>query len=192
MVIVALVASAATGCGGSSGDDASTDTTSTDAGDVPTLADVADVELEDQRADLLAVLGQPDAFRVTFVTVDGVAIRHDTWDYLALETRIDLVDGQVVLTSALDPVADGTWLPAHVDPGDFEAGMTPDDVRARLDGVELRDVDLSELTGNGGTALVGGQLLVTFADDAIVSVETFPLEPDPDGLQADVIEAVTP
>lgn len=189
---MAVVTLAATGCGGSSDDGAPADGTDEGGLEVPTLAEIADVELEDQRADLLAVLGQPDAFRVTFVTVDGVAIRHDTWDYLALETRIDLVDGQVVLTSALDPIADGTWLPVHVDPGDFEAGMAPDDVRARLDGVELRDVDLSELTDAGGSALVGGQLLVTFSDDSIVSVETFPLEPDPDGLQADVIEAVTP
>ena len=183
-------------CGGSSdgstSTDTSTDTSNDETIELPSLAEVADVELEDHRADLLATLGPPQAFRISFVTIDGVDIRHDTWDYLELESRIDLIDGQIVLTADLEPVPDGTWYPVHVDPSDFEAGMSPDDVTARLVGVELQELDLSEVTDAGGTALVGGQLLVTFSDGVIVSAESFPLVPDPDGLQADLIEAVSP
>ena len=191
---MAVIAWTIASCGGSSGDDARVDE-GTDDGpvlDIPTFAEVTDVELDDERADLLGVLGVPEAFRIAFVPVEGTVVRRETWDYLSLEARIDLVDGRIVLTSDLEPVADGAWYPVHVDPTDFRDGMSPDDVRAQLAGVELRDVDLSEATGAGGTALVGGQLLVTFSDGEIVTVETFPLVPDPDGLQQDLIEAVTP
>ena len=194
VTLAALVGSIGIACGGSSDGPAGTGTPLDEApaSEIPPLADVAAVELEDQRADLLAVFGPPQAFRVTFVTIDGVDVRHDTWDYLELESRIDLIDGQIVLTSDLEPTPDGTWYPIHVDPLDFEAGMSPDDVIAQLAGIELRAIDLTEVTDAGGTALVGGQLLVTFSDGIIVSAESFPLDPDPDGLLAAIIEAVTP
>jgi hypothetical protein len=187
MSVIAACATLLVGCGGSSSD---VGTAPADDDELPTLVEIADVELEDHRPDLLATIGPPDAFRVTFVTVDGIDIRHDVWNYLELETRIDLVEGQIVLTGDLEPLPDGSWYPVHVDPTDFEAGMSSDDVRTRLAGIELEELEIDETPG--GSALIGGQLLVTFSDDVIVSAESFPLVPDPDGLQTDLLEAVTP
>lgn len=185
VVGLALVALAA--CGGSGGDDA----TSGDD-DVITLSEAMSTELEDQRPSLMQVLGEPQAFRIVFVPVEGAVMRHETWDYLELGSRFDFVDGQLVLTADIDPAPDGSWLPGHISPTDFEAGMSPDDVRTQLEGVELEDVDLAEVAGEGATAMVGGQLLVTFTDGELTSVETFLLEPDADGLFDATIEAVTP
>lgn len=193
-MIIALVAGCGGGDGGGGSDAPTGDAPTGGAAivDVPSLAEAMEVTLEDQRPDVRGVLGEPDAFRIALVPVEGGVVRHETWDYVELETRIDFVDGQIVLTADLEPVADGAWYPIHVDPSDFEAGMSPDDVRERLAGVELEELDLAEATGANGTALVGGQLFVTFTDGQLTSAESFMLAPDPDGLQAEVIEAVTP
>jgi hypothetical protein len=190
--VVAVLTMGVSACGGSSGDEALIDDAATQHTDVPDLAEALATDVDDQRGDVRAVLGGPDAFRVAIVPVDDGVVRHETWDYLDLATRIDFVDGQIVLTAELEAIDDGAWYPLHVDPSDFEAGMTRADVRARLDGVELHDLDLSEVVDPGGTALVGGQLFVTFSDDSLVTAQSFPLVPDPDGLQAQLVAAVTP
>jgi hypothetical protein len=149
-------------------------------------------EVDDQRPDILAALGGPDAFRLAFVPVEGGTVRHEIWDYLELGTRLEFVDGELVFTAELEPLEGDAWYPVHLSPTEFTEGMSPAVVREQLDGVALEEVDLSEATGEGGLALVGGQVLVAFADGVLVAVETFPLVPDPDGEFDQVLEAVTP
>ena len=189
---VGLVAAASlltvTACGGGSDEGTST---STSREDLPSLQEALTGDLDDHRGDIERVLGQPDAFRVTFVPVDGGVVRRESWDYLELETRIDFVDGSIAFTGDLEPSADGTWYAHHVAPGDFEQGMTPSEVRAQLAGLELEELDLSDVVDEG-TALVGSQLLVAFSGGEIVSAESFALAPDPDGQLAQLIETVTP
>ena len=198
--LVAVLAVGTSACGGSNGGDgggvvddgADGVLDRAPAVDVPSLDEALASDVDDQRDDVRRVLGGPDAFRVAFVPVTGGVVRYETWDYLELETRIDFVDGAIALTADLEPLPDGSWFPHHVDPSDFVQGMSAADVGEQLAGIELQELDLSEVVDGDGTALVGGQLLVTFSDDVIVTAESFPLVPDPTGMHADLVEAVTP
>ncbi len=163
-----------------------------DVDDVITLEDAMATPIDDLRPNLMALVGEPQAFRIVFVPTALGVVRHETWDYLELGSRFDFIDGQLVLMADIDHAGDGAWYPGHLSPTDFEEGMDRDEVRAQLAGVELQEVDLAEVTGEGGTALVGGQLLVTFMDDVLASVETFVLEPDAQGDYDELIAAVTP
>jgi hypothetical protein len=188
VLTLATVLTLGAGCGG----DEATEPAASGAPEPPDLATAMAVELDDQRPDILATLGGPDAFRLAFVPVEGGTVRHEIWDYLELGTRLEFVDGELVFTTELEPPEDGAWYPVHLAPSEFAAGMSPEDVREQLAGVDLEEVDLSEATGEGGLALVGGQVLIAFAGDELVAVETFPLVPDPDSEFEDVLEAVTP
>lgn len=185
-VAASLVTVAA--CGG--GSDGGT-STPVPPEDLPSLQEALVGDLEDHRDDIERVLGEPDAFRVVFVPIDGGVVRRESWDYLEFETRIDFVDGSIAFTGDLEPSADGTWYPHQVAPGDFEQGMSPQDVRVQLAGLELEELDLSSVVDEG-TALVGSQLLVAFSAGEIVSAESFAFAPDPDGQLAQLIETVTP
>ncbi len=190
MLILTLAAGSGLGaaCGGSDGSGPA-------ASGVPEIPDVSTAmatPLDDQRPEIRATLGGPDAFRLAFVPVEGGTVRHEVWDYLELGTRLEFVDGELVFTADLEPLEGDAWYPVHLDPAEFVAGMTPGEVRAQLAGVALEELDLSEATGDGGFALVGGQVLIAFAGDQLVAVETFPLVPDPDGELDDLLEAVTP
>jgi hypothetical protein len=165
--------------------------TPADQVDPADLADVDDLqaalaaEAVDDRPEILATLGRPDAFDISIVVVEGVQVRMESWRYYQYGTRVDFVDGEAVWTAAIEPMPDGTLFAAWYDPLAFETGMTGAEIAqlvaaASPAGTEPTAIDLAEGGEDlaGGTALVGDQILIGLYEDEVVYVETVALMPE--------------
>ncbi len=139
----------------------------------------------DDRLEVLATLGRPDAFDISFVAVEGGQVRMESWRYYQYATRVDFVDGEAVWTMEIEPAPDGTLFAAWYDPLAFEAGMTGAEAAeviaaASPAGAAPERIDLA--AGNedltGGSALVGDQIVVGLDEDRLVYVETVALVPE--------------
>lgn len=155
------------------------------AGDLDDLEAALTAETVDDRPGVLDYLGPPDAFDISFVEVDGVEVRMESWRYDQFLTRVDFVDGEAVWTVEIEPMPDGTFFAAWYDPLAFEAGMTGAEVSqlvtaASPAGMEPQRIDLSEggedLTG--GTVLVGDQITIGLFEDRLAYVETVAMMPE--------------
>ena len=141
-------------------------------------------EVVDDRPGVLATLGRPDAFDISFVAVEGGQVRMESWRYYQFGTRVDFVDGEAVWTMEIEPVPAGTLFAAWYDPMDFEAGMSAAEASrviaaASPAGAAPERIDLAEGGEDlaGGSALVGDQILVGLYEDRVVYVETVALAP---------------
>ena len=146
------------------------------------LAEALAVETVDERPEVLALLGRPDAFKMSVLDVEGGQIRQETWWYFQLGTQIDFVDGETVWTLDLEPAPEGSIFPAWYDPLTFEPGMPAVDViqlaaAASPAGAVPEIIDVSEGGEDlaGGLILVGDQIMIGVQDDRVVYVETVPL-----------------
>lgn len=145
-------------------------------------------EAVDDRPELLAYLGQPDAFTISRVVVEGVPLRVESWRYYGFGLRVDFVDGEITWTIDLEPVPEGTIMPAWYNPMDFELGMptaavsslmeqsspaafTPELLDASGAGEDLAETDL----------LAGDQIVVGLDQGGVVYVETIALFPEQEG-----------
>jgi len=173
---VAFLAAVAGGC--SSANDVSTSVPQQldDAWTAPTV---------DDRPGVVELLGQPFAFKVTFEEVDGTVVRFESWVYPELSTRVDFIDGEALWTIEIDTVPDDTFFPGWYDPLSFTVAMPRDDVvdvvtAASPAGVEPEAIPLDDAGPEfaGATMLVGDQIILGFADDQLVYVETLPLSPE--------------
>jgi len=141
----------------------------------------------DDRLDVLAELGKPDAFDISVLQVEGGEVRMESWRYYQYATRVDFVDGEAVWTMEIETVPEGTLFAAWYDPLDFETGMTTGEVSALLAqaspaGTLPTYIDLSEGGEDlhGGMILAGDQILVGLENDRLVYVETVALAPEGD------------
>lgn len=153
-------------------------------GDNDELKAALNAEVVDDRPEILATLGTPDAFDISFVQVEGVQVRTESWRYYQYGTRVDFVDGEAVWTIEIEPMPDGTIFAAWYDPLAFEAGMTAAEASrvaaaASPAGVEPASIDLAEGGEDlaGGAALVGDQIVIGLYQDQVVYVETVALVP---------------
>lgn len=160
-----------------------------DTADLP--ADLEDLEAAltaetvDDRPGVLEYLGPPDAFDISFIEVDGVEVRMESWRYYQFLTRVDFVDGEAVWTVEIESVPDGTFFAAWYDPLAFRGGMTGDEVAQAIAGaspagMEPQRIDLSEGGEDlaGGTVLVGDQITVGLYEDRLAYVETVAMMPE--------------
>jgi hypothetical protein len=154
-------------------------------GDLEDLDAALAAETVDDRPGVLAYLGPPDAFDIAIVQVEGGTVRKESWRYYQYATRVDFVDGEAVLTMAIDPMPDGTLFAAWYDPLAFETGMTGDEVSlataaASPAGMEPEAIDLAAGGDDlaGGTALVGDQIIIGLHENRLVYVETVALIPE--------------
>ena len=130
----------------------------------------------DSRPFLLAELGGPDAFRISWDEFDGEIVRSESWTWFDAATQIDLIDGEVLWSIAIEPLPDGALLPIAYAPSEFKVLQSSAQVRELLTGVELEEIEASdELETEGAFLLAGEQILLAFIDDQLVYVETFPL-----------------
>lgn len=145
-------------------------------------------EATDERAEVMAYLGLPDAFTISQVIVDGVPLRLETWRYHGFGTRVDFVDGEVAWTIDIEPVPEYAILPAWYDPLSFELGMSPSEAAqvataASPAGMSPESVDLSdggeELVGS--SLLVGDQIMIGLDPAGVVYVETMAMFPEEGG-----------
>ena len=155
------------------------------AADPTDLQAALDAERVDDRPEVLARLGRPDAFDISLVEVEGGQVRLESWRYYQYGTRVDFVDGEAVLTAEIEPLPDGTIFAAWYDPLAFSAGMTAAEASevagaASPAGTIPTVMDLAEGGEElaGGTALVGDQILIGLYQDQVVYVETVALMPE--------------
>lgn len=132
---------------------------------------------DDDRDDVLAELGPPDAFILQVGEIDDGSARFESWTYFAASTQIDFLDGEVLWDIEIDPVDEGALLPILYSPAEFDLLASKDDTTAILDGIQLSEIDGSELEIEGAELLAGEQILLAFVDDQLVYVETYVLAP---------------
>jgi hypothetical protein len=142
-------------------------------------------DTEDNRPEILSYLGNPDAFDISIVEVEGVQIRLESWRYFQYGTRVDFVDGEAVWTIPIEPMPEGTIFAAWYNPLDFNIGMTAAEAVQVIAAVSPAGaapelIDLAEGGEDlaGGAALVGDQILVGLEDDQVIYVETVALAPE--------------
>ena len=143
-----------------------------------TLAEALEVSPQDQRPEVLRLMGLPDSITITWQQLEGQEVRLEEWSYFDSQTRFDFVDGELAWTIDIDPAPDGTLFAHPYDPLDFNSTMTVEDVRALLAGQELVEESLAEAEAPGGLALMGDQILLGFDGGRLVFVQTFALSPD--------------
>ncbi len=133
---------------------------------------------EDRRPTILAEMGAPDAFSISFDTLNGQVVRSESWSYFDFNQRFDFIDGELLWTAELEPVPDGSLYAHFYTPESFGAHMSSAEVRDLMVGQSLEAFDLAEGGVEGGMLLVGDQILLGFEQDRLVYVETLILEPD--------------
>lgn len=145
------------------------------------LEEALEVAPVDSRPTVLEEMGPPDAFTVKFQELEGQTVRWETWSYFDFVTLFEFIDGELLWTIELEQVPDGSLYAHFYDPADFQAGLSPGEVKNLLSDQELLEIDLDALDLEDGLALAGDQILFGFDDNQLVYVETFILSPDPDG-----------
>ena len=131
----------------------------------------------DDRPEILASMGRPDAFRITFETLNSTVVRYEEWSYFDDQTCLDFMDGTLVSTIKLDPLPDGSIFASDIDPQSFRADMSADDVKALFPDQQLLEVDATQVGLPGGVVLAGQRILFGFGQGQLVYVETFALTP---------------
>jgi len=153
-----------------------------------TLEEALADESVDDRQEVLAYLGRPDAFTISQVVVDGVPLRMETWRYHDFGLRVDFVEGEVAWMIDIEAVPEDTLFAAWYDPLEFELGMSPSEA-ARLAtaaspaGMTPEAIDLSEGGDDlaGGSMLVGDQIIIGLGPEGVVYVETVAMFPAQEG-----------
>jgi hypothetical protein len=155
--------------------------------DSPQLVDAVATPSVDRRPEIRAMVGPPDSFTIWVDEIEGTTVRFESWSYHDLLTRFDFVDGELLWTVELESLPDGALYPLFYAPEEFEPLMTLEAARTLLQNASP-DMDVVELdlAGGedpdpalvGGTALVGDQIVLGFADGLLVYVESFALAED--------------
>ncbi len=146
------------------------------------LAEALVAETVDERPELMALLGRPDAFKMSLLDVEGGQVRYESWYYFQLGTQVDFVDGKTVWTLEVEPAPDGSIFPAWYDPLSFDPDIPSAEAiklatEASPAGFAPETIDISEGGDDlaGGLILVGDQIVIGLQDDQVVYVETVPL-----------------
>ncbi len=145
------------------------------------LDQALEIESQDSRPTVIEELGPPDAFSIKFQELAGQSVRWESWSYFDLGAQFDFIDGELIWSVELEPVADGSIYAHWYDPLEFQARMTPADIAILFPEIDFTEIDLSTLDAEGTRVVAGEQLLLGFQDGELVYVETFILSPDPDG-----------
>lgn len=160
------------------------------------LIDAAATPAVDRRSEIRSLVGSPDSFSIWVDEIEGTTVRFESWAYHDLLTRFDFADGELLWTVELEPLPDGSVYPLLYEPAEFAALMTVEAAKRLLrEASPDKDLVELELTGGedpdpilaGGTAVVGDQIVLGFADGLLVYAETFTLAED-DGALAVLLE----
>jgi hypothetical protein len=142
-----------------------------------TLDQALAVTPRDDRPAILKQMGRPDAFRITFETLDAKPVRSEEWSYFDDKTRLDFINGTLVTTVAIEGVPDGTIFASYYDPQSFTAFMPAAAVKTLLAGQQLLEENATQVGVPGGVVVAGRQILLGFDHGQLVSVETLALTP---------------
>jgi hypothetical protein len=118
------------------------------------------VSPDDQRGNVLAQMGPPDAFTIEWQELEGQVVQWEEWSYFDFQSRFDFVDGELLWTLDINPAPDGSIFAHAYDPRAFNYGMTITQVEAILPEVEITEFPLEEAEIPGGLLLAGDQILM--------------------------------
>lgn len=79
-------------------------------------------EVVDDRPEVLAYLGRPDAFTISIVELEGATVRMESWRYYQFGTRVDFCDGEAVWTQRSTPCPTGRSSPPGMTPSPLRPG----------------------------------------------------------------------
>lgn len=142
-----------------------------------TLDQALAVSPRDDRPEILKRMGPPDAFRITFTTLNSTAVRYEEWSYFDDQTCFNFMDGTLVSTDKLEPLPDGSIFASYYNPQSFQADMSLDAVKNLLTDQQLSEVDPDQVAVPGGSVMAGRQILLAFDQGQLVYVETLALAP---------------
>ncbi|MBU0991911.1 MAG: putative metal-binding motif-containing protein [Proteobacteria bacterium] len=144
-----------------------------------TIDQALDTEVEDRRLVFLSTLGPPDTFSKSIDEIEGKLTVSEEWAYIELGVRLDLIDGEIAYTSAIETVPETAALyPRFYDPMEFDLPMDKTKVMKMLDGQNLTVLDLSEADIEDSLMILGDQIMLGFSGDQLVYVETYARVPD--------------
>jgi hypothetical protein len=142
------------------------------------LQDALAVEAEDQRQQVLDLMGAPDAFTLEWQELEGQLVRWEEWSYFDFESRFDFVDGELLWTLDIAAAPDGSFYAHAFDPLAFQPDLSTADVKAMFPDLPFMEIPLGEADIPAGFLLATDQLLLGFSEDRLVYVQTFILSPD--------------
>lgn len=145
-----------------------------------TLERALAIEVEDRRPVFLSNLGPPDTFSKSADEVEGKIIVTEEWSYIEMGVRLDIVDGEIAFVVPIETTAeDAALYPRFYDPMEFELPMDKTTVMQILAGQDLTELDLTEAGIDGSLMVLGDQIMLGFAGDQLVYVETYARTSDP-------------
>lgn len=131
----------------------------------------------DDREPVLAELGRPHAFSLTFEQEpEGGLYRVETWTYADVGMTFTFVDGVLIETAGVDTESSEivVW-PVDYDPLAFTPEMTLEQVKALLGGQELVSLEVPVEFGEGMVFYAGDQIIIGFTEGTLEFVETLPI-----------------
>ncbi|MCA9824732.1 MAG: zinc ribbon domain-containing protein [Dehalococcoidia bacterium] len=138
-------------------------------------------EGETEQDQMRSLMGPPDGFTVTEdVDEAGNVSRREEWFYYEIRTVFEYAGGKLVSSLPLESSYDDFYIAAvQYDPGDFELGVSWDDVAAILpDPAAMIRYELEPEYELDGHFYAGNQLLLFFDDDdRLIYLEALPLAP---------------
>jgi hypothetical protein len=172
-MIVCLGVLLASGCAGSSEQWSDDD-----------VAAAFSAETVDDRPELLATMGVPDTFAISWEEVEGRLVQMESWGYHGYATRVDLVDREIVLTTDLDMLDPDALYPGWYDPTAFTALMPMSSAVAiaAASSPAAFQPEAIDLSGGGDDfaqmdLYAGDQIILGFVDEQLVYVESVALAP---------------
>jgi hypothetical protein len=147
-----------------------------------TLKAAMDIEVIDRRSVFLSNLGPPDTFSKAVDEIDGTPVVSEQWSYIEMGVRLDLVDGEIAYVVPIETTPeDAALYPRFYDPMEFDLPMDKDEALKILEGQELTQLDLADADIEDGLMVLGDQIMLGFAEDQLVYVETYARTPDREG-----------
>lgn len=126
------------------------------------LEEALTIDNDDQRGQILAQMGPPDAFTLRWHQLEGQMVRWEEWSYFDFQSRFDFVDGELLWTLEIDPAPDGSFYAHDFDPLQFRAGQNRNQVLAALPDLEWQEISLAEADIPDGEFLTADQILLAF------------------------------
>jgi len=135
----------------------------------------------DERPNVMARLGKPDSFFITFEeNEDGSISRYEEWSYIDQQTIIIFIDGVMMGSEITDSGGGLITAPFWYDPFQFTEQSKLTDIK-EITGNELKKMDVIAEFGENVELYAGDQILVGFSNGILEYVETFAIESPAEG-----------
>jgi hypothetical protein len=135
----------------------------------------------DERPNVMARLGKPDSFCITFEeNEDGSISRYEEWSYINHQTIFFFLDGVFMGSEKVDYPIGLVAAPYWYDPFQFSDTTSIEDIKKMI-GSDLSEMETPSEFGKDVRLYAGDQILVGLANGSLEYVETFFIETPSEG-----------